>query len=368
MVDYCPLQDASIPCSNAGVAFSRGDVLEVVDQSDGLWWQARRLPCTVSCAGLIPSASTLKSKQREQWWCQPLQTHTCIQPYNEPEDQTGEEDQEELTIDEANSDTTEGIYIAGFRRSFHSWRKSSLRRRRRSCTSCSPSSSALATPYEEVTLYQHSPQDRHRLFILVGASGVGVNELRKRLIKMNPTTVQGPVPHTTRPMRAEERTGREYHFVNRELFDFMVCNHRFVEHGEHRGHLYGTSTDAIDEVLDQGRVCVIDVEPHSVLTLRTKKLKPYVIFIKAPGSKKLRETRKEALILTKHGFKRVFTEDDFLELEEMSQLIEAKYRQFFDCVLVNGDLQESCTQLFSVVQQAQEQPQWIPVSWTQTKE
>ena len=60
MVDYCPLQDFSIPCPNAGMAFSRGDLLEVVDQSDGEWWQARKLPCAVSCAGLIPSASMLK--------------------------------------------------------------------------------------------------------------------------------------------------------------------------------------------------------------------------------------------------------------------------------------------------------------------
>lgn len=60
MVDYCPLQDGSIPCPDAGMAFSRGDLLEVVDQSDGQWWQARKLPCAASCAGLIPSASKLK--------------------------------------------------------------------------------------------------------------------------------------------------------------------------------------------------------------------------------------------------------------------------------------------------------------------
>lgn len=32
------------------------------------------------------------------------------------------------------------------------------------------------------------------LFFCTGASGVGVNELRKRLIKLNPSTFQGPVP------------------------------------------------------------------------------------------------------------------------------------------------------------------------------
>ncbi len=40
------------------------------------------------------------------------------------------------------------------------------------------------------------------------------------------------------------------------------CVFRFVEYGEYKGHLYGTSTDAIDEVLKRGRMCIIDVEPH----------------------------------------------------------------------------------------------------------
>ncbi|XP_070771164.1 MAGUK p55 subfamily member 4-like [Enoplosus armatus] len=406
MVDYCPLQDSSIPCPNAGMAFSRGDLLEVVDQSDGRWWQARKPPCAASCAGLIPSASMLKSKQREQWWCQPLQVHTCIRPLtlaDHEDDRSHAEDKHTLTgktgerheenhlqgsssvsgltpvflfsaeleetrFDAADSDITDGIYLAGFRRSFRLWRRTSFRRRRQSCTSCSPSSSALSTPYEEVALYQRPPQENHRLIILIGASGVGVSELRKRLIKLNPSTFQGPVPHTTRPIRAGEQTGREYHFVTKELFEYMVCNHRFMEYGEYKGHLYGTSTDAVDEVLKRGRMCIIDVEPHSIQPLRTRKLKPYVIFIKAPSSDRLRQTRRDARIITNYTVNRAFTEDDFVELEEASRLMEAKYKQFFDSVLVNDDLQDACMQLCSVIQEAQDEPQWIPVSWSRTQE
>lgn len=40
------------------------------------------------------------------------------------------------------------------------------------------------------------------------------------------------------------------------------CGFRFVEYGEYKGHLYGISTDAIDEVLKRGRICIVDVEPH----------------------------------------------------------------------------------------------------------
>ncbi|XP_031729158.1 MAGUK p55 subfamily member 4-like [Anarrhichthys ocellatus] len=377
LVDYSPLQDSSIPCPDAGMAFSRGDLLEVVDQSDGRWWQARKLPCSASCAGLIPSASMLKSKQREQWWCQPLQVHTCIRPLtldgNEnnqihSDDKRTVTELEEIHFDKADSDITDGIYLAGFRQSFRLWRRTSFRRRRQSCTSCSPNSSALSTPYEEVVLYQRPPQENHRLIVLIGATRVGVNELRKRLIKLNPSTFQGPVPHTTRPIRAGEQTGREYHFATKELFEYMVCNNRFVEYGEYKGHLYGTSTDAIDEVLKRGRMCILDVEPHSVQPLRTRKLKPYVIFIRAPSPDRLRQTRRDARIITNCSINRAFTEEDFAEVEELSRLIEAKYKQFFDSMLVNDDLQHACMQLCSIIQEAQNEPQWIPVSWSRTEE
>lgn len=59
-------------------------------------------------------------------------------------------------------------------------------------------------------------------------------------------------------------------------------------------------------------------------------------------------------------------EEDFVELEEVSQLIEVKYKHFFDRVLVNDDLQDACMQLCSIIQEAQDEPQWIPVSWSRT--
>lgn len=37
---------------------------------------------------------------------------------------------------------------------------------------------------------------------------------------------------------------------------------RFLEYGNHKGHLYGTSFDAIADVLDRGMVCVVDIDPE----------------------------------------------------------------------------------------------------------
>uniref|UniRef100_A0A3Q0S8R9 SH3 domain-containing protein n=1 Tax=Amphilophus citrinellus TaxID=61819 RepID=A0A3Q0S8R9_AMPCI len=60
MTDYSPQQDLTMPCADAGMSFRRGDILEIVDQTDTLWWQAKKLPSNTACAGPIPSTSLLK--------------------------------------------------------------------------------------------------------------------------------------------------------------------------------------------------------------------------------------------------------------------------------------------------------------------
>uniref|UniRef100_A0A3B4XLK4 Membrane protein, palmitoylated 4-like n=1 Tax=Seriola lalandi dorsalis TaxID=1841481 RepID=A0A3B4XLK4_SERLL len=85
MADYSPQQDPAIPCADAGMSFRKGDVLEIVDQTDALWWQAKKLPSNTACAGLIPSTNLLK-KQRDFWWSQPYQPHACIQTFSPTEE------------------------------------------------------------------------------------------------------------------------------------------------------------------------------------------------------------------------------------------------------------------------------------------
>ncbi|NXW22033.1 MPP4 protein, partial [Circaetus pectoralis] len=152
---------------------------------------------------------------------------------------------------------------AGFRRSMRLCRRKS-RTNQQSCYTRCPSScySTLAAPYEEVVRYQRHPADRNRLIILVGPAGVGVNELRRRLITSNPQEFQSAIPHTTRVKKSYEMNGREYHYVSKETFEKKMYSHRMLEYGEYKGYLYGTSIDAVRTVLDEGKICVIDLEPQ----------------------------------------------------------------------------------------------------------
>lgn len=50
-------------------------------------------------------------------------------------------------------------------------------------------------------------------------------------------------------------------------------------------------------------------------------------------------------------------------MEEAARKMESQYWQFFDHVIVNDELQDSCVQLLTAVSKAQDEPQWVPASW-----
>ncbi|XP_035878958.1 MAGUK p55 subfamily member 4 isoform X2 [Phyllostomus discolor] len=375
MTEYWPQEDPTIPCMDAGLPFQKGDILQIVDQNDALWWQARKISDLGSCAGLIPSNHLLKRKQREFWWSQPYQPDTHLKSTI----LTSMEEEDDMKIDEkcveADEETFESdkeefvgygqkFFIAGFRRSLRLCRRKSHLSQLRAGVRCASScSSSLGAPYEEVVRYQRRPSDSHRLIVLVGPSGVGVNELRRQLIELNPNHFQSAVPHTTRSKKSYEMDGREYHYVSKETFESLMYNHRMLEYGEYKGHFYGTSVDAVRAVLEEGKVCVMDLEPQDIQVARTHELKPYIIFIKPSNMSCMKRSRKNAKIITDYFVDMKFKDEDLQEMEDLAQKMETQFGQFFDHVIINDNLQDACAQLLSAVQKAQEEPQWVPATW-----
>nr|XP_019582369.1 PREDICTED: MAGUK p55 subfamily member 4 [Rhinolophus sinicus] len=380
MTEYWPQEDPTIPCADAGLPFQKGDILQIVDQNDALWWQAWKISDLDSCAGLIPSNHLLKRKQQAFWWSQPYQPHTHLKStvsisMEEEDDMKIDEkcveaDEEIFESEELSEDKEEFVgygqkfFIAGFRRSMRLGRRKSRLSQLRASRGCASSCySPVGAAYEEVVRYQRCPSDKHRLIVLVGPSGVGVNELRRRLIELNPNHFQSAVPHTTRSKKSYELDGREYHYVSKETFESLMYSHRMLEYGEYKGHLYGTSVDAVQAVLDEGKTCVMDLEPQDIQAARTHELKPYFIFIKPSNMSCMKQSRKNAKIITDYFVDMKFKDEDLQEMEELAQKMETQFGQFFDHVIVNDNLQEACAQLLSAVQKAQEEPQWVPATW-----
>uniref|UniRef100_A0A3B4WRY0 Membrane palmitoylated protein 7 n=1 Tax=Seriola lalandi dorsalis TaxID=1841481 RepID=A0A3B4WRY0_SERLL len=321
LFDYDPNEDPTVPCKDAAVSFKRGDVLQIVSMKDDTWWQACHLADSSNRAGLIPSQQLHESP-------------VTIQPL---------------------------FLSAGLRRSFRLGRKSSRAREaaRSRRWSAGVHGSLRPPTYIEVIPYRRDSKDRPRLVVLVGPSGVGVNELKRRLLISDPDRYGVTVPHTTREKRRQENEGMDYHFVSIHMFEEDILNHRFIEYGRFRGHYYGTSLDSVHRVMAEGKVCILDVHPSKIKHVYTSEFKPYVVFVKPPRIEELRLTRRRAKFISDE--EDTNPEEDFEDMIELAETMENQYGHLFDKVIVNGDVALAFRELKAELEKIEEtEVQWIP--------
>lgn len=105
-----------------------------------------------------------------------------------------------------------------------------------------------------------SVEERNRPIVVSGPSGSGKSTLWKRLQKEYPDRFALSVSHTTRQPREGEENGREYWFTDKESFKKLIDEDGFIEHAQFGSNLYGTSVQAVKDVAEKGRTCVLDIE------------------------------------------------------------------------------------------------------------
>ncbi|ESN96540.1 hypothetical protein HELRODRAFT_124649, partial [Helobdella robusta] len=107
------------------------------------------------------------------------------------------------------------------------------------------------------------------------------DKLNDQLVERWPTLFETCVPHTTRPMRAGELSGREYFFVlSKEQMEQDIQDGMFMEVGTYNEHYYGVSYRAVHEVAKQHKHCLLDVSLDCVPQLSNMSLHPIVLFVR----------------------------------------------------------------------------------------
>ncbi|XP_051796359.1 MAGUK p55 subfamily member 7 isoform X1 [Acanthochromis polyacanthus] len=362
LFDYDPKDDKAIPCKEAGLAFKKGSILQIMSQDDVTWWQAKHEGDANPRAGLIPSKQFQERRfaLRRPVATLPFQRTSSRRSYD-----VAVEFAEEI---EEDADYSSGFHLAGFRRSFRLSRRD--KKTNKSMYECKKSEiydMADVPTYEEVTPYRRQGGAKHRLVVLVGPTGVGMNELKRKLLISDPQHFSVTIPHTSRAKRSQESDGVEYHFISKHLFETDIHNNKFIEYGEYKGNYYGTSLDSIRSVLSKNKVCLLDVQPHTIKHLRTAEFKPFVVFVKPPSIERLRETRKNAKIISgkdDKGTAKPFMEEDFQEMLSTAQTMETQYGHLFEKVIVNDDLSAAFSELRLALKKVEMETHWVPVSWT----
>jgi guanylate kinase len=180
---------------------------------------------------------------------------------------------------------------------------------------------------------------RGRLIVVSGPSGAGKSTLIRAALDAVPELAYS-VSATTRDPRPGEVDGRDYIFLTREEFERWIEEDRFLESAEYSGNLYGTPEQKVEELLDEGRSVILEIELQGARLVRRKRPDAAMVFVRAPS---LDETRRR---LTG----RATETEEAMETRLATAVEEVAARDEFDYEVVNGDRERARKDMIEIME------------------
>jgi len=176
------------------------------------------------------------------------------------------------------------------------------------------------------------------LYIVAAPSGAGKSSLVNALLEREREIVLS-ISHTTRPPRPGDVDGEHYHFVNRGVFERLIADNAFLEHAEVFGNLYGTSRNAVEPLLAQGRDVLLEIDWQGARQVRKVMPDSVSIFVLPPSREEL-----ERRLRTRAADSAVTIARRLAESRE-----EIAHVDDFDYVVVNDEFADALNDLRSIV-------------------
>jgi guanylate kinase len=176
------------------------------------------------------------------------------------------------------------------------------------------------------------------LLVLSSPSGGGKTSIAKNLLQAR-DDLGYSVSATTRPMRAGEREGVDYHFLSRDEFLRRREAGDFLESAAYGGHLYGTLRSEIDRLFARGHHAVLDIEIEGARQIRKSFPNSIHVFVLPPSA--------EVLVQRLTG--RNTEASDVLRARVARAAEELRAVAEYDYAIVNDDLVLAVAQVAAIL-------------------
>jgi len=179
------------------------------------------------------------------------------------------------------------------------------------------------------------------LIILSGPSGVGKGTVRKYIMKRNAIPLVFSISMTTRQPRVTETDGVEYYFVSREEFQKNIDNDNFLEWAEFVGNRYGTPKSYVEELRNQGKNVILEIEINGAEQVISKVKDDRVVsFFLTPPSLKMLEQRIR---------KRKSEPEEVIQKRLAKGKSEMEKAKNYDFIILNDRIKRAGDEIISII-------------------
>ena len=181
---------------------------------------------------------------------------------------------------------------------------------------------------------------RGLMLILSSPSGAGKTTLTRMLLQTKELDLTLSISVTTRARRSSEVDGLHYTFIGKKQFDALREGGDLLEWAEVHGNCYGTPREPVEQVLQQGRDVLFDIDYQGTRQVKEKSGGDAVtIFVLPPSMRELR-SRLE---------RRAEDRPDVIDKRLSEARNEIRRWTDYDYVLVNDDLQSTFNGLRAIL-------------------
>ncbi len=176
------------------------------------------------------------------------------------------------------------------------------------------------------------------LLIVVSApSGCGKGTILSEVLKDD--RFYYSVSATTRSPRLGEVNGVTYHFITKQDFEERIKNNAMLEYAEYCGNYYGTPKKEIDEMREQGKNVILEIEVQGAMKVREICPDAVFIFVLPPSVAELERRLK----------KRATETDDVIAQRVSQARSEIELARKYDYVVVNAALEDAINDFKAVI-------------------
>lgn len=181
------------------------------------------------------------------------------------------------------------------------------------------------------------------MWIISGPSGSGKTSICNGLLA-DPAwkkRIFRSVSYTTRPLRPQEKDGRDYIHVTEPQFERMERSGSFLENEKIFGFRYGTSRSMLNDARKQNKDLLLCIDVKGAQTVRKNlgKEKVCSIFLLTPELKALSQRLKDRCTEGKKD----------IEKRLRRVKIELSYIKKYDYVVVNDRLEDALNKVKSIL-------------------